>query len=376
MNWARDYQAGGASERLVAFVDLAPTLLSLVGVKPPEWMQGYAFMGPQQTPPPPHAFGFRGRMDERYDLVRSVRNQRYVYVRQYLPHLIYGQHIGYMFQTPTTQVWRKLYDAGQLQPPQTFFWEPKPPEELYDLQTDPDEVRNLVDSPEHQAVLEELRRAHRLHVQRICDVGFLTEAEQHARAAGTTMYELGHDPQKYHLKGILPMAEAAAGRKPWAVDVLKQGLTFPDSGVRYWAATGVLIRGRDAVTATRDLLRAALQDASPSVRVAAAWALGQHGSADDLQAALKVLGELAPPDKNGAYVSMLTLNAVDALGEKAAPLHELLRSMPAKDPAATGRANGYVARLQEGFRKPGDAPQTPEKKRAKAAGRKKPVAAG
>ena len=58
---------------------------------------------------------------------------------------------------------------------------------------------------------------------------------------------------------------------------------------------------------------------------------------------------------------MLTLNAVDASGEKAAPLHELLRSMPAKDPAATGRANGYVARLQEGFRKPGDAPQTPEK---------------
>ena len=56
---------------------------------------------------------------------------------------------------------------------------------------------------------------------------------------------------------------------------------------------------------------------------------------------------------------MLTLNAIDALGEKAAPLHELLRTMPAKDPAATGRANGYVApapgRIRQTRRRAADA---------------------
>jgi arylsulfatase A-like enzyme len=162
----QDYRPGGTTDRLVAFVDLAPTLLSLTGVQPPEWMQGHAFMGRHEAAPQPYLFGFRGRMDERYDMVRSVRNARYVYVRNYMPHLIYGQHIGYMFQTPTTQVWKSLYDQGKLSAPQTYFWEPKPSEELYDLQSDPDEVRNLAGSAEHQDVLNELRQAHREHVWR------------------------------------------------------------------------------------------------------------------------------------------------------------------------------------------------------------------
>jgi hypothetical protein len=81
------------------------------------------------------------------------------------------------------------------------------------------------------------------------------------------------------------------------------------------------------------------------VRIIAARALGEYGNDADLKLALPVLEELAPPDKNGAYVSILDLNAVAALGEKAAPLMETIKSMPTKDPAAVGRANSYVSRL-------------------------------
>jgi uncharacterized sulfatase len=328
-----------------------------------------AFLGRHATPPPKYIHGFRGRMDERYDMVRSVRNQRYIYIRNYMPHLIYGQYIDYMFQTPTTRVWKQLYDEGKLKPPQTCFWERKPPEELYDLQADPDEVRNLVDSPDHQAVLAELHQAQREHALRIRDVGFLSEAESHRRSEGTTPYEMGHDPKKYPLEKILDMADTASMLKPEALPRLQEGLRDADSGVRYWAAMGLLMRGAPAVEAAREGLRAALQDESPTVRVVAAWALGQHGNATDLPPALAALKDLAPPDRNGAYVAMLALNAIEALGEKAEPLKGMLKTLPSRDPKAPGRANGYVDRLLQSLVGRGAA-KTDEA--APAARRKKP----
>jgi arylsulfatase A-like enzyme len=343
----QDYRPGGTTDRLVAFVDLAPTLLSLIGVQPPEWMQGHAFLGRHEAAPQPYLFGFRGRMDERYDMVRSVRNQRYSYVRNYMPHLIYGQHIGYMFQTPTTQVWKSLYDQGKLSAPQTYFWEPKPSEELYDLQSDPDEVRNLVGSAEHQDVLNELRQAHREHILAIRDAGFLSEAEMHRRAGDTSIYELGHDRQRYPLEKIFDMAQRATLREPDALDELRAGLKDADSGVRYWAVQGLLIRGSSGVAAAREDLRAALTDDSPTVRILAARALGEYGNAEDLTLALGVLRETASPKTNGAYASILALNAIDALGDKAVSLQDMLRTLPQNDPAAPGRANGYVSRLLE-----------------------------
>jgi hypothetical protein len=177
------YTAGAVSDRLVSFVDFAPTVLSLAGVATPATMQGRAFAGKYQVEGPLYLHGFRGRMDERYDLVRSVTDGRYVYLRNYWPHVSQGQRVRTQFQMPTTQVWRRLYDEGRTNEAQSIFWrEPKAPEELYDLQSDPDEVRNLAAAPAHRATLERLRHEAQAHAVRIRDLGFLPEAEVHARA--------------------------------------------------------------------------------------------------------------------------------------------------------------------------------------------------
>jgi uncharacterized sulfatase len=173
----------------------------------------------------------------------------------------------------------------------------------------------------------------------------LPEAELHRRAAGTTIYETAQAPSRYPLDRILAMAELASMLEGEAVPELMHGLADPDSGVRYWAALGLLMRGSNAVAATRTQLHAALRDESPSVRIAAATALGQYSSAQDLQAALSVLRELALPVDNGAYVAIQALNAIDALGPKAAPLFDFLKTLPRRDPKAPARANEYVPRL-------------------------------
>src|SRR5262249_44273445 len=139
------YKPGGTTDRLVGFVDLAPTVLSLAGIKPPDYYQGRAFAGPFGGPPNEYLHGFRGRMDERYDLVRSVRDKRDVFIHNFMPHKPYGQHVSYMFETPTTRVWKRLFDAGKLNKTQARFWQTKATFELYDLERDPDEVHNLLE---------------------------------------------------------------------------------------------------------------------------------------------------------------------------------------------------------------------------------------
>jgi uncharacterized sulfatase len=185
-------------------------------------MQGHAFAGPHQSEPPPFLFGERGRMDERMDLVRSVTDGRYVYLRNYFPHVSQAQRVSYQFETPTTCVWRDLFDQGKTTEAQSLFWRvPKAPEELYDLQSDPDEVRNLAGSPAHRAILEKLRTAQREHLFKIRDVCLLPEGELHSRSQGSTPYELARDEARYPLKRIVAAAELASNLEPRALAELK-----------------------------------------------------------------------------------------------------------------------------------------------------------
>ena len=342
----KEYKAGGTSNRLVSFVDLAPTLVSLAGVKPPAWMQGRAFAGPFQGEPPQYLFGERGRMDEREDLVRSATDGRYVYIRNFFPHVSQGQHVAYQFETPTTRVWRELFDQGKTTEAQSIFWrEPKAPEELYDLQADRDEVHNLANAPEHRAALERLRQALRAHMLEVRDVCLVPEGELHTRAPGRAPYDWARDDAVYPLARVLEAAELASSLESSAVPALVSRLRDVDSAVRFWAALGFAMRGRAAVSAHEPELRAALGDVSPFVKIAAARALGLYGGRESLEAALATLEALVSPEKNGVLVALPALAAVEALGDKAAPILPAVRRLKAGGPSPDGRYNGYVQRL-------------------------------
>ncbi len=342
----KEYGAGVKSDRLVSFVDLAPTLLSIIGVQPPEWMQGHAFAGKFQTEPQPFVYGFRGRMDERYDCVRSVTDGRFVYLRNYMPHLSQGQHVTYQFETPSTRVWRQLYDAGKLTPEQSIFWKvPKDPEELYDLQSDPDEVHNLAAQPEHAGTLAKMRTAQESLALKIRDAGMVAEGEMHHRSEGTTPYDMAHDDSMYPLARILKAAGAASSMKPDAIADLKAGFADKDSAIRYWSAMGILMRGGDGVNAAHDEVSQAAKDTSTYVQVVANWALAKYGSESDRSTALPALVNLANWSQHDVFTAISALNAIGDLGDKAKPIAEQLKALPAKGESPNARFNGYVARL-------------------------------
>lgn len=321
---------GGACHRLVSFVDFAPTLLSLAGVKVPEHMQGIAFLGGQAGPQREYAFAIRDRMAERYDVVRVVRDRRFQYHRNFMPHLPWSQYVSYTEQMPTMQVWRLRHEQQRLDAAQERYFQAKPVEELYDIQNDPHMLSNLAHDPQHAAVLRRMREELRRWQLGTRDLGLLTEFEMHRRAEGSTQYEVGQDRRRYPLERILAVAEMAGQREAKHAEQLAQRLGDGEPAVRWWAATGLAALAADAREA-RPALQAALEDPSPIVRIAAAEALCKVGRADDVLPVL--IAGLKHPTP---YARLRAINALERLGEQARPALAAIRSAAMQRPPYPG----------------------------------------
>ena len=100
---------------------------------------GPAVPGPR-TPSTPreYIYGAASRVDEAYDMSRCVRDKRYKYIRNFMPHLPYVQPSDYPDQAEIMQELRRVAREGGLAGIEKLYWEPtKPLEELYDTLTDP-----------------------------------------------------------------------------------------------------------------------------------------------------------------------------------------------------------------------------------------------
>ena len=170
--------AGTTNDELVSFVDLAPTMLSLIGVQIPSYMQGQAFLGPQKSEPRKYIYAARDRMDPAPETIRAVRDKRFKYVRNYRTDLPYFGYIPYRDQAAIMQEIHRLTKAGELGPDQwQLTGQTKPKEELYDTQTDPHEIHNLAEDPQHAEKLKELRAAHEAWTKQTGDLGHMDEGE-------------------------------------------------------------------------------------------------------------------------------------------------------------------------------------------------------
>ncbi|HSH94494.1 MAG TPA: sulfatase/phosphatase domain-containing protein, partial [Roseimicrobium sp.] len=169
---------GTVVDDLVAWVDIAPTILSLAGIKIPVDFHGQAFLGPQRSAPREYVFAARDRMDETTDCVRDVRSKRYKYIRNLMPHRSHAQPISYMEKLATMKSMRIYHAAGLANPVQAAFFKPtKPTEELYDVAADPWELCNLTDDPAMADVLSTHRKALDDWARCFGDLGKIDEAE-------------------------------------------------------------------------------------------------------------------------------------------------------------------------------------------------------
>jgi arylsulfatase A-like enzyme len=167
IRWARDFREpqffrpGTVDERLLHGIDLAPTMLSLAGASKPPKMQGQIFLGENAERDRQYVFGHRDRCDMTVMRLRTVRDVRYRYIRNFTPWVPFLAFNAYKENSyPVVSLLKELHAQGRLTPPQDVLCqETMPAEELYDLEADPWEINNLVksDDPQHKAALKRLR---------------------------------------------------------------------------------------------------------------------------------------------------------------------------------------------------------------------------
>lgn len=332
---------GGVVDEMVSFVDFAPTVLKLAGLNPPGAMQGRVFVGLDAEQPPQYVYGSRDRVDEVFDCARSLRDQRWLYIRNYHPHLGWAEPSVFSDLGEIREGIRE-FDGQRTQAQAHYVDTTRAVEEFYDTEADPDNIVNLAlveRSPQQQAALERMREAFRVERLRLRDVGAIPESEMwnwvrseaapiHDIMAGKTAHR--PDPES--------IWEAADLVGTGTVDELTQLLNDGDPCRRFWGVIG-LRHAAFEDEAVRARVLDHLLDASHAVAIEAASWLAHFE--ESREAALGVLK--ANLETEDWWTALRSCRAIELLGRKAESLKPVMRELYDRTRDEAGDANLFIA---------------------------------
>ncbi len=198
---------GQRRKDLIEHIDMAAMSLALAGIPLPKNMQARDVLAPDYQPREA-TYAARDRADETVDHIRSVRTERWKYIRNFLPQRPYLQPNAYKDRKPCLIALRAAEAAGQLDDVQRLlFAKTRPPEELYDLATDPWEVKNLAADPVRAKTLLDLRGQLDRWIEETNDQGRTPESE--TRYDSDMAVYQGLKPKSEVLKNIALMKQWA-----------------------------------------------------------------------------------------------------------------------------------------------------------------------
>ncbi len=269
---------GTKDDTLINFVDLAPSVLSLAGVKPPEHMQGKALMGVYAVGEKPAVmFGLASNQLHHFMPVRAVRDGRYKYLRSYIPYRRFALRNYYQWGMPSNKAWDKWILGGN---DRREEWEQPfglhPAEMLFDLQSDPFELHNLVEKPACREQLLCFRNSLSAHLRETKDLGFFLPTSRE----GTILYNKVRK-ENYPLDSLYALVELAGTATIHDVPFLESKLESDKPEMRYWAAVGLAHLGTTGqLHVCPPGLLSLLNDDNPYVACEAAYATTYLGEAE------------------------------------------------------------------------------------------------
>ncbi len=305
-----DVKPGGTDNRLVSFVDLAPTVLSIAGLEVPDIMQGEVFLGSDAGKKPEFTYFYRDRMSERYDFSRAVTDSRYYFIRHFHPQKPEGRDSRYGPQMHAGwRAWEVAYDQGQCNVLQSRFFQPKNVVNMFDTQNDPWHVFNLAEERAQRQRVKRLSDALDKWMVESRDIGLIPEPMFHQLAGPGMTYPTMHDyaqSNDYPVASILDAAKEAAEASNEHLTSYLGHVTHRHPVMRFWGAYGLFQLQHDTPTIRQALLQMLQADAFAANRIMAAQALAWCGDPDT---AFQTLMHEAN-EANVGYVMLLAINAL------------------------------------------------------------------
>lgn len=264
----------------VEFVDFGPTTLELAGINPPSGIDGKPFLGAAVDADTVdlrnETFGYADRFDEKYDLVRSLRQGKYKYIRNFEPFYPDGMQNNYRYKALAYSEWRQLHANGKLNAIQSQFFQPKPVEALHDLEADPHETNNLAAQREHSDRLMKMRSRLAARMKEMPDLSLISEAilvDQMSDPVG-----FGQQNREL-IADLIDTANFALLSFDNAEAALQESLKSDDPLVRYWAIVACSSFGQHAQTLL-PIVQQSLNDTESLVAMRAAEFVAIAGNRD------------------------------------------------------------------------------------------------
>ena len=191
-------QGERVDDRLVSFVDLAPTILSFADIEPPAYLHGTNFLLQKRR----FVFASRDRIDEVEDRQRAIRDSKYKYIRSWHPDVPGGHLLAYRDNIDMVRAWRELYLRGELTPIQARWFEGAGEEQLFDTTRDPHEVNNLANKRSLASTKRQLNQALDAFLTRVGDWSEQPEDEMRTRLLRDSELRTTPPPRSIQKDGV------------------------------------------------------------------------------------------------------------------------------------------------------------------------------
>ena len=279
---------GTENSQMLGFLDFAPAVLELAGIEIPEKLRGRPFISEKEIKEKDYVFGTSDRVDEAYEMARTIRTKKYRYVRNFLS---YTPLLQANFYSDKSEIMKELYrfknKADLTSAQQTLFMNKRQPEELYDIENDPHEVNNLAGSQEYNSVLIEMRKKLHHEILKSFDTGLMPEPEMMRLSKGITPYELAKNTEIYPIQELLEACDLTVKSDLDDNDIMEK-MNHRNGFVRFWAVVAVECLETYSPSIVNELKKL-LNDDFVTVQVEAAKTLIKAGNYDNIRTILNYM---------------------------------------------------------------------------------------